>query len=152
LNALQNKETSYFDDFYNWVISFFKEENVEVLKSIRKEKIDDVDISRIKFDNSYIYKDLDGYEDIAYKEYKDYTVYCVLKNKGVKFSIIQTTNEYKGKTSKDLYIGLNESRIFSSYGTPSQTLTFSNEKIHTYFKEQISFIIVDNRIEKWFVW
>ncbi len=152
LNALQNKETSYFDDFYNWVTSFFKEEKVGVPKFIRKEKIGDIDIYRIKFDNSYVYKDLDGYEDIAYKEYKDYTVYCILKNKGVKFSIIQTTNEYKGKTAKDLCIGLNESRIFSSYGTPSQTLTFNNEKIHTYFKEQISFIVVDNRIEKWFVW
>ena len=152
LNALQNKETSYFDNFYNWVASFFEDEKLVDKKTCGAERICDVDLNKITLDDDFVYKDLDGYEDIAYKENRDCTIYCILKNNQIQFSIIKAGESYSGKTTKGLSIGANENEIFLNYGTPSQILSFKNERMYIYFDYQISFILEDGQIKNWFVW
>ncbi|OHX68035.1 hypothetical protein [Flammeovirga pacifica] len=157
LKAEMNKEASYYDNFMEWVNTFFENENEIVNQRIHTspetEKINNLLPDDLKITDQFHEVDLGNWAVLYYHDEGSVGKY-IYRNKTTEVCIIQTFDNHQSSSSKDISIGDDMSKVtnMEHYGFPTFRWNNRPYTILTYYDTQLGFTFENKKVVNWFRW
>ncbi|MBB3698441.1 hypothetical protein KMW28_16230 [Flammeovirga yaeyamensis] len=157
LMAEMNKEASYYDNFVDWVNSFFEEtpevSNKKIVFDASEEKIDNTLPEELQLDKTYNEIDLGNWAVLYYKDDGKVGKY-IFRNKTTEVLMIQAFDSYQESTSKgiSIYDSIDKVKDLEHYGAPTFLWNDKPYMILNYQDAGLGFTFEKNRVVNWFRW
>ncbi|NME70202.1 M48 family metalloprotease [Flammeovirga aprica] len=157
LKAESGKDASYFDDFRNWVITYFNNEDQEVNHKIALERNKEVIDGKLPQDihEGATYKEINlgNWASVFFRD-DGTSLNYIYAGKDIEVKMIIALDNNEASTFKGIHFNDDYQKITTSnyYGYPSFRWNKKPLSIIVYDHGNIGFLLEDNRVVNWFAW